>query len=225
MLVAFPARHGRASASSVAKRRERASSCAKTSGVTPEAAATPVLQMWTHHSDGILSRRHHLLTASAPGDGPTAAMSSDMALRVDQSSMMERKVGAVMPTFIGHPGLNCKANVSHDYGAGLAESSIVAERLTETEEKLAFIRRTRMAREARFPNQAPILTILGITQGSYKHYEKRTPLPHRFIPKFCAACGVTMEWLLTGEGKGPEVADIPRSVPKRTSAPRRAKAA
>ncbi len=79
----------------------------------------------------------------------------------------------------------------------------MADRTSETEEKLAFIGRVRLARMARFDTQRPICTILGIGQGTYKQYETRTPLPHRYIPKFVAATAVSFEWLLTGEGKGP----------------------
>jgi hypothetical protein len=100
----------------------------------------------------------------------------------------------------------------------------MADRMSETEEKLAFIRRTRAAREARYDTQSPMLTILELPQGTYKQYETRTPLPHRYIPKFCAACGVTMEWLLTGEGKGPAVMPFPTKR-TRTERPRPAKRA
>jgi hypothetical protein len=62
---------------------------------------------------------------------------------------------------------------------------------------------------ARFDTQKPMCVILGLEQGTYKQYEIRTPLPHRYIPKFCAAAGVTMEWLLTGEGKGPVAIPLP----------------
>lgn len=95
--------------------------------------------------------------------------------------------------------------------------NISMDRMSETEEKAAFIRRTKLAREARFPTQNPMLVILGVEQGTYKQYETRTPLPHRFIPKFCAATGVSLEWLLTGEGRGPAVTPIPQSVPKRAT--------
>lgn len=100
----------------------------------------------------------------------------------------------------------------------------MSDRMSETEEKLAFIRRTKAAREARFPEgQKPMLTILGVEQGTYKQYETRTPLPHRYIPKFCAATGVSLDWLLTGEGKGPRVEGFIRHVPKRTRATGRSK--
>lgn len=99
------------------------------------------------------------------------------------------------------------------------------DRMSETEEKAAFIRRTRLAREARYETQKPMLTILGIEQGTYKQYETRTPLPHRFIPKFCAATGVSVEWLLTGEGEGPAQIEYPRLVPKKVRPRKRNRAA
>jgi hypothetical protein len=83
------------------------------------------------------------------------------------------------------------------------------DRMSESEEKAAFIGRVRAARMARFEKQKPMLTILGIDQGTYKQYETRTPLPWRLIPKFCAATGVEIEWLLTGEGKGPTTVPMP----------------
>jgi hypothetical protein len=99
------------------------------------------------------------------------------------------------------------------------EIPAMPDRMSETEEKAAFIGRVRAAREARFPTQKPMLTILGIEQGTYKQYETRTPLPYRFIPKFCAACGVSIEWLLTGEGEGPMVVPLPAKR-NRTSNPK-----
>lgn len=120
--------------------------------------------------------------------------------------------GSNMESALGHYVLNFKANVSHDLGFGRVEAVAMTDRMSETEEKLAFIARTRRARAARFDTQKPMLTILGIDQGTYKQYETRTPLPHRFIPKFCAATGVDIEWLLTGEGKGPKEEMIPREV-------------
>jgi len=93
-------------------------------------------------------------------------------------------------------------------------------RMSETEEKLAFIRRVKQAREAAFDTQRPMQTILDVDQGTYKQYETRTPLPHRFIPKFCAATNVSLEWLLTGEGKGPP--EHPRETPARSIRRRRA---
>jgi hypothetical protein len=87
----------------------------------------------------------------------------------------------------------------------------MAKKPSETEQKRAFIARVKAAREWRFSTQRPMLTILELDQGTYKQYETRTPLPHRFIPKFCAATGVSVEWLLTGTGEGPKQATAPVS--------------
>lgn len=112
--------------------------------------------------------------------------------------------------------------MSYDCKRAIGDNVSMA-RMSDTEEKLAFIRRVRQAREAAFDTQKPMLTILGLEQGTYKQYEIRTPLPHRFIPKFCAACRVSIEWLLTGEGQGP--AEPIRFVPPRTHRRGRSKAA
>jgi hypothetical protein len=128
---------------------------------------------------------------------------------------------------LGQTVLKRKAKVSYDCGHLGFHNWNMAERLTDTEEKLAFIRRVRTARLARFGDegQKPICVILGVPQSTYKQYEKRTPLPHRYIPKFCAATGVSLEWLLTGEGKGPPPDNFPKETPKRTRKARLAKAA
>lgn len=131
-----------------------------------------------------------------------------------------------MEATIGQSVLDCKAKVSYDYERAVGDNLAMADRMSETEEKAAFIRRTRQAREARYGSQRPMLTILGVDQGTYKQYETRTPLPHRHIPKFCAATGVSLEWLLTGEGKGGPVAvEYPKEVPKRARKPQRRRAA
>lgn len=137
----------------------------------------------------------------------------------------ERDGAKVMAPFLGQMVLESKAKVSCDCGEPLGLNVLMADRMSESEEKAAFIRRVRMAREARFDTQKPMLTILGLEQGTYKQYETRTPLPHRLIPVFCAATGVSLEWLLTGEGKGPVEVEYPRQTPKRMGKARRGKAA
>jgi transcriptional regulator with XRE-family HTH domain len=98
----------------------------------------------------------------------------------------------------------------------------MADRMSETEEKLAFINRVKQARKQRFETQKPICTILEIDQGTYKQYETRTALPHRYIPKFCAATGVSIEWLLTGEGQGPPQPEYPKLIRSKKIAQRKA---
>lgn len=125
---------------------------------------------------------------------------------------------------IGQLVPNFKANVSRDCKHAVWDKVSMAG-LSDMEEKLAFIRRCKQAREATFDTQKPMLTILGLDQGTYKQYEIRTPLPHRYIPKFCAATRVSMEWLLTGEGQGPPELNYPKEVPTRLARRGRRKAA
>lgn len=211
IVVRFP-HHARASASVRLSTGRRACIDASASSVTaanprPSAAETS----GAHHSEGNLFRLCHFRTAYSEAPVSSASASSE-----GQSSHTARGVSSVMARPLGRNVLNVKANVSYDFGSVARDNAqAMPDRMSETEEKLAFIRRVRLAREARYPTQRPMLTILGIDQGTYKQYETRTPLPHRFIPKFCAATAVTMEWLLTGEGKGPvAVEHFPTGEPK-----------
>jgi len=120
-----------------------------------------------------------------------------------------------MDTALGQPVLKGKANVSYDCGPGIDDNACMLERMSETEETLAYIRRVRQAREAKFNTQKPVYTFLDIKQDHYKHWEINRAMPRRFVPKFCIITEVSMEWLLTGEGKGPAVIDIPKEVPRR----------
>jgi hypothetical protein len=178
---------------------EREANDASRSADTPERFAVLVPSNDFHHSDGIRSRCHHLRTADAGAPTSVARSSSE-----DQSEMMERNE-STMSNQLGQIVLNDKANVSRDCGTVLGDDGFMGKKLSDAEGRAAFIRRTREAREARFSSQSPILVILDLEQGTYKQYETRTPLPYRYIPKFCAATGVSIEWLLTGEGQGPEI--------------------
>jgi len=140
--------------------------------------------------------------------------------------MIERnEVKSDMVPTLGHTVLKSKAQLSHDHENQMSDYGPMVDRMSEAEEKAAFIGRVKRARLARFPKQGPILTILGVDQGTYKQYESRTPLPHRYLPKFCAATGVSLDWLLTGEGKGPEAVDLPRAFAKRPTARKTSRAA
>lgn len=70
--------------------------------------------------------------------------------------------------------------------------------------KKEFLARTRTAREAVGMSQEAMAQALepGMKQDTYKQYEIRTPLPHRYIPTFCAITKVDIEWLFTERGKG-----------------------
>lgn len=56
-----------------------------------------------------------------------------------------------------------------------------------------FCLRTRNAREARGFKQAEMAEVLGLETDTYSKYERRTPLPHRLIPRFCLVCGLSLD--------------------------------
>jgi hypothetical protein len=224
MLLQFPkrTRHGRASRGSAAcSIGARANQSVIICAVRPAPATRSLARIADQYSAGILSRCDHLETAQVPTPSSEA-----IAPRDGQSSTTDRnEVSSDMDALLGQSVLKSKAILSRDCGETVNQNYAMAERLSETEEKLAFIRRVRLARVARFDKQGPILTLLDLPQGKYKQYESRTPLPWRFIPKFCAATGVSMEWLLTGEGEGPKLENFPKETQKRPQRRMRAKAA
>jgi len=208
------ARHTRTSA------RSRASSASKRSAVTPAPLARSVATIDAHHSEGILSRCDHLRTRDtfAPISAAMLAAAGE-----GHSSMIERNelTCVDIESALGQIVLNGKAILSRDCGLRRGQDVLMQRRKTETEEKNLFIARVRAAREARYATQGPMVTILDLDQGTYKQYETRTPLPYRYVPKFCAATGVSMVWLLTGDGKGPEVMPLPEKKPRAKKAKKR----
>lgn len=218
MVMQFPAGHRGNPPSSAGS---LAASAARSSAVKPEACAVSVERIAHHHSAGIELRSPHFLTASG-----LARMSDAMAKREGQSPITSLKdLGVVgIPDLIVQSVLRCKSEMSYDLENGLSDT-LAMDRKTETEETAEFINRTRTAREAKFETQKPVYKFLGVEQSHYKHWETKRPMPRRYIPKFCLICEVTMDWLLTGEGEGPRVAQIAPKVEKRTSKARRAKAA
>lgn len=73
---------------------------------------------------------------------------------------------------------------------------------TDKQYRDAILQRTFSAREHRRISQEAAAHALGIKQPIYAKYETRSPLPHRHIWAFCIACNVTVEWFVTGQGKG-----------------------
>jgi len=199
--------------------KARSAMAARASAVRPLRRATEVVKIDNHHSAGMELRSDHFLVRS--GDVPRSEARS---LLEPQSAITARKSGKVrdMQVSLGPSVLSCKGELSYDKEKKFLDNWSM-ERMSEKEERSAFINRTKAAREARFPKQMDICRLLQIDQGTWKQYESRTPLPHRLIPRFIAACQVSYEWLLTGDGKGPE--EIPRKIERRTSKPRRARAA
>lgn len=155
----------------------------------------------SQRSAGTRPRNSHLRTAQMLA--PTSA-----AITSGEGHRSSKDRG-VMPPSLGPDVLSVKAKVSYDKPATFLDTPSAMKRQSGSDEKFAFIARVRAAREGRFKSQKEICIILDLDQGTYKQYEIRTPLPHRYIPKFVTACGVSYEWLLSGEGAGPKVKPIP----------------
>jgi hypothetical protein len=158
-------------------------------------------------------RECHLRTAQTDAPTSLATVSSD---GLGQSFSTE--LGVSMPSVMGPLVQNVKANTPYDISSDSEHPPGMGDR-SETDERAAFIGRVKAAREQRF-KQKDICILLGIDQGTYKQYESRSMLPHRFIPKFCTATGVSLDWLLTGDGVGPKY--VPIYPPNRKSAPKAA---
>jgi hypothetical protein len=206
-----------AHARSFAAGADRAAKATSFSAVKPESLAVIVRRMALHHSSGMRSRCHHLRTADAP-----APISAAKASCEAHSKMTARKESILgIESSLGQLVLKRKANMSRDRREPLSDNARMVSKVSETEEKFAFIERVKLARETRYSTQREMLILLGVDQGTYKQYETRTLLPHRFIPKFCAATGVSIEWLLTGEGKGPALT-MPAEPRRRTRKARKA---
>lgn len=191
-------RHVRASATS------RAAKVANNSAVTPAEQATGVASTAFHHSAGMRSRCHHLRAAATP-----APISDAMASGETQSPMTERnEVMSDMESSLGQLVLNCKAKVSHDCGPSRCQNRPVSKDAV-SQYQHDFIARVRAARAARYDSQQALCDVLEIDQGLYKWYETERWLPHELIARFCLACGVTIDWLITGKGKGPAISPRP----------------
>ena len=62
-----------------------------------------------------------------------------------------------------------------------------------------FCRRTKAAREmAGFDDRDDFARRMGIEKDTYFRYETRTPLPHRYIPRFLELTGADAQVLFTG---------------------------
>jgi hypothetical protein len=94
--------------------------------------------------------------------------------------------------------------------------------MTESDEKEQykqdFIERVRTARASTGMKQWQVALAMGLDQTEYKHFEQRGAkgrlIPHHLIPRFCFACHVDPNWLLTGHGRmkgtpGPELVEKP----------------
>lgn len=205
MIIEFP-RHRLATSF-----KDKEASSASISARNPLARATRVSRSDFQRSEGIESRCHHLLTAA--DDAPISEAISSLE---GHKSITSRKDAGrtAMPNLLGQLVPKSKAKMSRADQIIFSEYPSAMDRMSETEEKAFFIGRVRAARTARYESQEEICRLLEIPQGTYKQYETRSYLPHRLIPKFCIACGVDMNWLLTGIGKGPRREEYIKYVPK-----------
>ncbi len=205
----------------------RAAKRTRSSAVKPAARATRVLRIRAHQSDGILSRAFHFSTRSAP-----ASISAAMADGEIHSPIMSRNdvMRFAMPESIGQFVLARKRAPGEDYpscdsAARLDHNSTVPKPVNATNFKAEFVHRVRLARETRGFSQREAAELLGIEQDKYKHYETRSFMPHELVPRFCLLCGVDVDWLFSGRGRAPALAEPDRTRRSPRARSRRPKAA
>ena len=72
-----------------------------------------------------------------------------------------------------------------------------------------FCAATRRARINAGLNQTELAEKLGMTRGTYKTYENRSPLPHEFVIRFCMHANITIAELYDLERRLQDGADHP----------------
>ena len=196
MIVRFPRRHVRDSAGT------RAASRVNVSEVTPADIAFSVASTADHHSAGILSRCHHLETATAVASGSEARKSAAMPSREGQRSMIDWKDGKwVIPTLLGQSVPKSKAIVSADGKRALGHNVRMDdedEKLAESQWREEFRQRLVAARGPR--TQAVMAHLLGLRTNTYGKYEggRKSMMPVRLLPRFADICGVDLVELIQG---------------------------
>lgn len=99
---------------------------------------------------------------------------------------------------IGRGVLKGKSKSAYDQMSYLADTLAMQRQDRASAFRKAFIERTRYARERARLTQEEMAAILGTTQGTYKQWETRNPMPIEAINAFCLATRVSEKWLLTG---------------------------
>jgi DNA-binding XRE family transcriptional regulator len=188
--------------------RPRAASATRTSAPRPPPRAASVSKIFRQNSAGTLSRCRHL--EAVEGFTP---ISFAKASTVGHRPITSRNVAKRMRELVRRQVLEGKENFSGDDGDGLSDDSMMETEDTYAE---AFTRRVYSAREHAGLRQEDVAAVLGIQQSTYSKYEFRTPLPHRYVRVFCTLCRVSVEWLMTGQGRGPALLERP---PKRKRGP------
>lgn len=67
----------------------------------------------------------------------------------------------------------------------------------------------RMYDAVRFKNASALARSLDITPQALSNYKKRGSMPTGVVVKFAALHNLSIDWLLTGKGEGPEHGQIP----------------
>lgn len=193
-VVGFPKRHVRASSTCFAARR------AKRSADNPASLARPVAKTRVHHSEGIVSRFHHLIT-----DQFEVPTSEAIASRDGHKSMTDLNVvkaeSVSMPGLLGPIVPNIKVILSHDSNLPVGHSGLMAqdvEEIAESEWREGFRQRIREAQGNR--TQEQMATLLGITRERWAKIvgARGTGFPIRLLTKFCMICDRDLVWLLDG---------------------------
>lgn len=231
IVVRFKARrHGRASAGSRLAIL-RAANSTKRSAVTPPALPVSESTIDCHHSGGTLSRCHHFeiadagapISADIASRAPTCVPQELQALSCQRSITARNessKVRGDMDALVTESSLrqivlNNKSNVSHDLPRHLFDNLGMAQVKSDKQANDEFIARCVRARQIKFHEQKPVYTFLGVDQPTYAKWESRTPMPHRYIDKFCLITECDFRWLMSGEGEPPSVPEYPRKEPGR----------
>jgi DNA-binding XRE family transcriptional regulator len=188
--------------------RPRAARETKTSASRPPPRAVSVAKIAFQNSAGTLSRCRHL--EAVEGCTP---ISFARELTVGHRPITSWNVAKRIRELVRRAVLEGKENFSSDAEDDSSQSSIMETEATYAE---AFTRRVYSAREHASLRQEDVAEVLGIQQSTYSKYEFRTPLPHRYVRAFCMLCRVNVEWLMTGQGKGPALLERP---PKRKRGP------
>lgn len=194
--VIYPPRfHARAAS----RRAKLVSKSAETAAVR----AFSVAKIEDHHSEGIESRCHHLVTM--PADAPisdASASRAPCASLAPQSSMTDlNDVICDMPPPLGQSVLKSKSLLSLDGGKALGHTVPMAGNKLKTQLDQEFIRRVIKAREASGMTQQEVADGMGVPQDHYKHWELKRVMPHYLIPRFCIVARVEDGWLISGRGQ------------------------
>lgn len=182
-----------------ATRRSRAAaSPAILSAVKPAFRAVEVARIGNHHSAGILSRVHHLRAAKI--EAPISP-ASESAAGLGQSDTTSRKLVSdeAMELLIRPAVLKSKPILSRDLALPAGNNRLMSG---QTQYRDNFAQRVFSAREHAGLTQDEIAHVLKTSQPTYNKYETRSLMPLWHLWAFCLACRVSVEWLVTGQGKG-----------------------